>query len=655
MAASSTQLEPPQTNRRKPSRLFLATGALAVAVAAAFAMHRPARQTAASGRFAVQFVLGQRLIYRVDFHDEAASDFGALFANAQTGLAHVAESTVQGELIVSVLEADADHISLAYQIRPTLVQIQADGQAEPDQAQAVQKDLAWPVFGLLDGRGRIQSVRFDPATNFLTRQMVRTLLAATQFVGPQAEDTSQSEWDAEEDDPAGTLIAHYQSQADGTVHKTKPRDLVPARSKKTRTIHIDPKVESDGEYVEKLDAAHALAKISAEEGQSISYGQNVVGQAMLKFDMQLLDKVQCTADELTQLRSANAERTIAAAAVPLNATMSDEESQLAVQRQELGAATLESLLAELEAADSQPPETSDGNRLFLKFKALATVRPASCARLGQRLIHAEPGSLTMRTLADALEGAGNPAAQSALCAAIVARIDDWPALQILIPALAACESPTRQTEQLLVALAFGKYNSDIRTTARLALGTIARHLSDESPAKAAEIADRLLQGLAEADSIESKWRLLLAIGNSGSPAVLPALMKLCGDSNPQLRSTAVWATRWIDSPEVDPFLAKQAIFDPRDFRIRLEAVRALRFRDKSSANIAAEEKALSKEVEPEVRVELLGNLWDVRDIDSQAQRVVRQAAADDPSPNVRAAAAKLVESASPSQAAVVNQ
>jgi hypothetical protein len=370
--------------------------------------------------------------------------------------------------------------------------------------------------------------------------------------------------------------------------------------------------------------------------------------------MQLLDKVQCTADELTQLRSASAERTIAAAAVPLNAAMSDEESQLAVQRQELGDATLENLLAYLAAADAQQQQAGDGNRLFLKFKALAIVRPASCARLGQVLIHSAPDSLKMRTLADALEGAGNPAAQSALGAAILARIDDWAALQILIPALAACESPTRQTEQLLVALAFGKHNGDIRTTARLALGTIARNLNDESPARAAKIAELLLQGLAEADSAESRWRLLLAIGNAGSPAALPALMKLSDDSDPQLRSTAVWATRWIDSPEVDPFLTNKAIFDQRDFRIRLEAVRALRFRDKSPANIAAEETALSKELEPEVRAELLGNLWDVRDINSQAQRVVQQAAADDPSPNVRAAAAKLLESAPPSEAALAD-
>ena len=276
-----------------------------------------------------------------------------------------------------MLEADANHVLLAYQLRPTLVQIQADGQDEPDQVRIVRTGAARPVFGLLNGRGRIQSVRFDPATNSLIktngdhvarRDAVRRAESRRSFSVRMGCRRRRSRRHARRPLSIASRRHGPQNQAARSE---------PARSKKTKTIHIDPKVESDGEYVAKLDAAHALAGISAEEGQSISYRQNVIGQATLKFDMQLLDKVQCTADELTQLQSANAERTIAAAAVPLNATMSDEESQLAVQRQELGDATLESLLVDLDAVDSQPPPAGDGNRLFLKFKALAIVRPAS--------------------------------------------------------------------------------------------------------------------------------------------------------------------------------------------------------------------------------------------------------------------------------------
>jgi HEAT repeat protein len=251
----------------------------------------------------------------------------------------------------------------------------------------------------------------------------------------------------------------------------------------------------------------------------------------------------------------------------------------------------------------------------------------------------------MRVLADALEAAGHAEAQAALGAAIQARAADWPALALLLPALGAAESPTPATEQTLQALAFGTHDKNVTATARLALGNVARSLGDESPARAAKIVARFLQELADPASADSRWQLLLALGNAGSIEALPTLTRYLDDPAPDLRGAAAWAMRWIDSSQVDLLLTSKVLSGDRDRVVRLEAVRALRFRAKTVANFEAQKKALAKEVEPDVRVELLSNLWDARSSNPQAQRLVEKAAADDPAPTVREAAAKLLETA----------
>ncbi len=183
----------------------------------------------------------------------------------------------------------------------------------------------------------------------------------------------------------------------------------------------------------------------------------------------------------------------------------------------------------------------------------------------------------------------------------------------------------------------------VSTTARLALGNVARSLSDESPTRATIIVERLLKELSEPTSSDSTWPLLLAVGNTGAVEALPTLIRYTDDPSAELRGAAAWAMRWIDSPQVDVLLTTKALLDDRDPRERLEAVRALRFREKTNAIVTAEETALGNEADSDVRVELLTNLWETDD--PTAKNLVEKAAKDDPSPTVQEAAAKMLEKA----------
>jgi hypothetical protein len=636
-------LHPP--GRRLVWRLAISAGLILPVIAAAGGGCRSNHESNRSDQAIVRFAAGQRLVYQIDFDSASVSNFGAVFAEGRSLLSHVFEATLQGELMITVLEADDQHVSLAYDFRHLQVRFETEGQDDPNQSQSIQTSLAQPVFCLLDGRDRVQSLRFDSAASPVAQQMTRTLLAAMQIVRPELNADSTMPWEAEEEDPSGRLIAHYQVQPDGTVHKAKLRYLQPKPIKKTKTVELTPTIQSEGEYVATLDAAGNLSALSVAEAQSMTLQNKVIGQGILKLDTRLMRKEESTPNELALLRTASAERAKTARAVSLYDPTPPAEAELAIQREALGGATLESLLDDLAAAEAQSLQQKDITQLCLKFKALAFVRPEACAALGDLLTRAEAGSLRMRVLADTLESAGNVKAQAALSDAVRGRARDWPALQFLIPALGAAESPTSQTVDTLLAFAFGQYDKNVTTTARLALGNVARSLNDESPAKASRIVDRLVQELADPASADSRWELLLALGNAGSIEAIPTLRHYMDDPAPNLRGAAAWALRWIDSPEVDLLLTTKALGDDQDPGVRTEAVRALRFREKTPANIAAEENALAKEAEPDVRIELLSNLWDVRESNPQAKLLVEKAATDDPSPAVRDVAAKILEKA----------
>lgn len=89
--------------------------------------------------------------------------------------------------------------------------------------------------------------------------------------------------------------------------------------------------------------------------------------------------------ELTTLRDANTKREKVAPAIALSATPTEAEVEAKIQRQELGDATLESLLADLEKAEASPDKNQNNTSLYLKFKALIYLHPESSAALGKHL------------------------------------------------------------------------------------------------------------------------------------------------------------------------------------------------------------------------------------------------------------------------------
>jgi hypothetical protein len=596
--------------------------------------------------FNYRFIPGDRLIYKLDYTSASTSDFRVLFADrksagvkppaASSGLAHSFETAIQGELVVTALHQNAGRAIIAFNLRRPLVGLQADGQKAEAEAETIKIALAREIFAEVNYRGQVLGARFDPATSSLSQSFARALLAATQFVFPDAQAPAPVEWETQEEDLNGQYLARYRAEPDANQRATEPAPAQMRMYRKTKIRYLPPDrkagfdedesqaiITPGGDMLACFDLKSGrLVSLIGSESQTISVAGKKVAQTKTTLNLRYLRKETPSQAELSALRAANAAREKIAAAVPLSAAESKEEREAAIQRAELGTATLDSLLADLAKAESLPDQAEAETPLYLKFKALVYLHPEVSPSLGQRLIAAEPGGLTMRILTGSLGAVDHVVAQAALVMAMQARLKDWPALSLLIPTLGAARSPALQTEEALRDLAAHSSNREIASAAQLALGAVARNLAEKSPERAARIVDDAIRQIEASSSEEEAGQLLLALGNAGSARALPVITRFIAIPSSTLRAAAAFALRWIASSQADELLTQTLSSDP-DAKVRLEAAVALGFREMSGVTFEAQKRALLTDKAESVRLAVLRNLWQARDAFPEARRLVR--------------------------------
>jgi HEAT repeat protein len=210
-----------------------------------------------------------------------------------------------------------------------------------------------------------------------------------------------------------------------------------------------------------------------------------------------------------------------------------------------------------------------------------------------------------------------------------------------IAALTGVPHPTLLAESTMRWEAQHAPTPELRSMAGLALGTMARNLAATEPSRSAKIVDGIIRKLAASPSPEEARLGLMALGNAGSARALPTLSRYMADRSPVLRARAVAALRWIDDPRVDPWLTRALQRDPAP-EVRREAAGALGFRTPTAKTVAVQKQAFRTERNESVRLAILSNLGRAQEAFPALKAVLRNAAAHDPSPNVRKAAASLL-------------
>jgi HEAT repeats len=582
-----------------------------------------------------RFTPGSRTSYRVRYTSDSSTSLGALMGGSG-GTPEPFRVVLEGTMLVSVLEADRHGARMAWRFAD--VKLEMTGQAAIFQSgDAIRADLERETFGSVNEQGRVNGVRFDGRVSPASQTFARTLLGITQFVSAGKRDAT--EWDAQEDDPAGPYEAHYaavRTAAAGTFQKVKMR-YTGATTRSTAPVWA---------FTAVFDSrAGRLQSLEGTEEQEVARGGRTIGRAVNSVRLRYTGEDRVKPEELAVLRRAYEDRERAGAAVALSAAPSEEERQRALAASTLGATTMEELAAAIREMDQRatPPSKDETTPLFLKVRALVYLHPEACRPLGAMLQEAPANGLTMRLLAEAFTSAGTPETQHEVVTAMRERSGDMATFTTLSFALARTKSPTLETEEALSEPAFRDPESGQGKTAQLMLGAVARDMAASDPERAERVVDRLIALFESLHSPNASRRLLSVLGNAGSPRGLPTIVRYLHDPSADLRIGAASALRFVDGARADELLA-QAAKDPAA-PVRLAVVSALGYRETRPATLATLRRILQADPAANVRVAALRNLWQMRAGSTDAAALVRYAATHDTSEDVRRTAAGLLAGA----------
>ncbi len=247
----------------------------------------------------------------------------------------------------------------------------------------------------------------------------------------------------------------------------------------------------------------------------------------------------------------------------------------------------------------------------------------------------------MQVLTHALASCGRPLAQSALVKVMRSRVPEGDTMEEMIPMLAVANQPTKESEVLLTELALLQ-DGKISSMAQLALGAMARSLAVPSPSRSGAIVLWFMRQLEAATEPRQLRLLLLVLGNVGADQSLGVIRRRLTAGEPEVRGAAVWALRFQASPEAEADMSRMLTKD-QDPSVRLSAVQGLAYRPMNKRMMEAHRHALMNDKSESVRMEALSNLAKAREKWPEAEKLLRMAASEDPSKDVREAALEWLE------------
>jgi hypothetical protein len=382
--------------------------------------------------------------------------------------------------------------------------------------------------------------------------------------------------------------------------------------------------------------------IQGSETVTLKAGDTVFSERETSLRLEFLNKDTLPDRDLDHLKRLAEERALQGVSESLLSKGPSARTKLLAHKQELGDATLESLLAELAREEKSTEANKDQTPLYRKIKALICVQPETSRRWGALVSRAAPNSLAMRLVTGALATAGHEQAQAALSSVLQARVNEELVALYLIPTLAMVDAPSELTEATLRELALHAPGPRIVASAQLALGTMARSLKEDHPDRAGKIVTWAVRELEAGASEDTRRHFLLVLGNAGAPGALPAIQKFLGDPDAAVRAAAVGALRFIDSDQAEALITR-ALGSDSEPDVRAEAVRVFAYRSVTQPAFQAIVGALRADESASVRLAALNLLWQCRQMFSQVGALVENVARNDPDDAIRKRAGELLQ------------
>ncbi|HET9792230.1 MAG TPA: hypothetical protein VFR08_13095, partial [Candidatus Angelobacter sp.] len=443
-----------------------------------------------SGFPAYRFVAGKTMAYRLEYRSDSRADLRVLFegqnaGQAQaSGMAYALTATLQGEMDVTTTHASGERVENFYVFRTPIVRLVVNGNDQTAQADEVSATLAQGFLVELNPEGKVTALYLPPQAGKFSQDFVRTLLASLQFASPGDSQDGSGAWTTTEADRNGPYIARYRVARSANpatdqlvIHKSKLRYLpvsaglsgenLPGKSEARKKV--TPKMDFEARF---HSSTGQLTSLIGRETLDTAVEDKKVAHSETTLRLTQMDARKPSAAEKDSLLKMAASLKENATRLTVFAVKSRAEIESNIQRAELGPATLDDLMAQL---DSLKPDIADPDKqmaaetpVYLKFKALIYLHPEECPQLGRILSKAELSSPAFRIVSAALGAIGHRQAQLALVQAITARPQDTVALASLIATLGGAPHPATESEKALRDLALNAPDPNVAGAAILA-------------------------------------------------------------------------------------------------------------------------------------------------------------------------------------------
>ena len=533
---------------------LIGSALLVVAGAVALVHHRAAATVAAAAGPGAggAALVGRQLRWDVTLET-------TLHPQGKVGAGRGGATTLTGEWVVTVSGASAGGTDVACELRHPHVAGTGFGDVDPADVARLEQNLAARFWVSYQVDGAATALHFPRALGDDVRNFLELLVTESQLVRPARPDP---QWTATERDGAGGYLAAYRQPGPTEIVKRKIRYLALDGAGAPRASAVNVRIDG-AETHYALDAQGVVRDLAGREALRIDAQMGAPG-------LDVAIKLHLANGRVGEARDLVGSLERAASGLetgPIVTQRASADELLArrdarLMRDADFARLLEAV--ERKQADATTP---------LALEAFLRRRPGDVGRAVAfvRRAGADAAEVVLR----ALGAAGTAATQDALGGLAA---DGGAPFRLRLDALGAfieTKQPTAATVSLLIQM-MDSPELELRRQALYVAGAVGGDGHDASPGASAELQAALLDRWGKTSG-DARLDLLVALGNLGTSAVVPALEKALSDPSAAIRAGAARALRKVKDPSADRLIAA-AMTGDRDPGVRAAAVLAASFR-----------------------------------------------------------------------------
>ena len=610
-----------------PSRWRAARAALLVFVCAAAAswilLLRPSDDAAIRALPSFSYDFGKGRVFEVEVKSEMSySSSPAMKSDEGEARVDIVQE-VRGELAVRRVGSDssAGGAVLAMQLRPASMRYVSNG-VERKIDDSVNAYLGHMFLAAFDGRGAVRSFDFPPDTPDVFSSILEGIVRSIQLVLPKDESAvdKNGAWKSLETDANGDCLVSYSPIPAGSSGSPNPPQNSGGAARKTRLAYSAPVGGETPLHASILSSDVTMsfdgAWITGAEGKERMDFRSPSGQRMgmaavgvrMKEIPSPTDKTAAIWRETRTAREIGswfAARRNAVSALE-RVEQSARERALADGGNEAGKITDKARIM-IELANYLTLQMTAEPSLRNKFTEYLKANPEAAAIVGEIMPNMDDSVAQYAVLA--LQSAGTPACQAALCAIMTGERQSRMNRLRATAAFSFVESPTPKSLDTLRSVTDNAAeDQERRSAALLALGGAAGNMKDEPELSEAynravlDLRQRL--GSAKA-SVEpgAERTALLAIGNMQDERMLDDVAPYLDADDPVMRRTAAGLLGGMPGDRTCAVIVK-TLDAESDEKVRQAAAKSLEEQPFSKDTVDYAIRAIGIERDPSVEAGL---------------------------------------------------